>query len=464
MAWVDGYTNTDFIDAPVASLVKPFPVSVWQIDSEVDNGFPYIPLFPDWIRLHIVPYKQRPYICVYSKTTGKSDFASNGLAILTPTSCEVTDTLNGMRSVQLVHPIDPEKRYELLIINNILKVDGQLYTIKTVDTQYIGAAGTVTVYAEHIWYQMADGWIFPVTYLYGASGEAAIRNIEAHIDYQARPGAFFYAFQGESDITMDTPFRREVDAGCTPIDAFLGTGGFVEKLGGELYRDNFYYSINARMEGASDNAFDIRIGKNMTGIKRTIDTTTMATYFRAYDEFDGWWACAWDFESFLGDLFPHYVVRSQNFPKPSNADSPDFDYGTYFGEVFIPEAMAYFKANCKPIIRYEINIEDVRSNPDFEIISGETLRVGDKGTVYDSRLGGTLGIEITETVYDAIRCKVTQVTVGDRQSFVSTASPLLVVDVTPDPVGGAVCLHDKNKKIIIDKDGKKLMRRVSNGS
>lgn len=461
--WIDGYTNTDFIDAPAAPLINPPPVSVWQIDPEVDLGYPFISLFIDSVRLHITPYKQRPYICVYAKDTAKADFASNGLAILTPTSCEVTDTLNGMRSVQLVHPIDPEKRYELLIINNILKVNGQLYTIKMVDTQYIGAAGTVTVYAEHIWYQMNDGWIFPPTYLYGTSGQAALENILDKIDYQAREGAFIYAFQGESDITMTIPFRRDIDDGCTPIDAMLGSGGFVEKLGGELYRDNFYFSINERMEDANDNAFDIRIGKNLTGVKRTVDTTTMATYFRAYDAWGGWWAVAWDFEDFLGDLFPHYVVRSQNFSKPSNADQPSFDYDVYFNQILIPEGMAYFKANCKPIIRYEITIEDVRQNPDFEMISAETLRVGDKGTLYDKRLGGTLGIEITETVYDAIRCKVTQVIVGDRQSFVSTASPLLVVDVTPEPLASAGWLHDNSGGGLIDKDGNKLMRMVQYG-
>ena len=456
MAWVDGYTNTDFIDAPEASLVEPFPVSVWQIDPEVDGGFPYVPLMPDWVRLHITPYKQRPYICVYAKDTDKVDFANNGLAILTPTSCEVTDTLNGMRSVQMVHPIDPEKRHELLIINNILKVDGQLYTIKTVDTQYTGSEGSVTVYAEHIWYQMNDGWIFPVTYLYGNTGQEALNNIEGHIDYQARTGSFIYDFQGYSDIVPDTPFRREVDAGCTPIDALLGSGGFIEKLGGELYRDNFYYSVNTRMEGASDSAFDIRIGKNLKGVKRTVDTTTMATYFRAYDAWGGWWAVAWDFEAFLGDLFPHYVVRSQNFSKPSNADDPVFNYDTYFNQVLIPEGLAYFKANCKPIIRYEIDLEDVRQNPDFEMLATEALRVGDKGTLYDKRLGGTLSIEITETVYDAIRCKVTQVTVGDRQSFVSTASPLLVVDVTPEPLSTLVPVLDASGAYCYDSSGEQI--------
>ena len=461
MAWINGYENTDFIDTPDAPIVEEFPVSLWQIDPELYDGSPYIPLFPDWVRLHILPYKQRPYISVYAKDTLKTDFASNGLAILTPTSCEVTDTINGMISVKLTHPIDKEKRHELLIINNILKVNGQLFTIKTVDTKYTGNSGSVSVYAEHIFYQLNDGWIFPVAYLYGSTGQGALNNIKGHIDYQLREGAFIYDFSWNSDITMDTPFRREVDAGCTPIDALLGSGGFVEKLGGELYRDNFYFSINERMEDASDDAFDIRVGKNLHGIKRTIDTTSMATYFRAYDGWGGWWAVAWDFEHFFGDLFPHYVVRSQNFSKPSNADDEGFDYDKYFNEVLIPEGMAYFKANCKPIIRYEIDLEDVRQNPDFEIVSNETLRVGDKGTLYDKRLGGTLTIEITETVYDAIQCKIKSVTVGDRQSFVSTSSPLLFVDITPEPLSSLVPVRDSSGAFCYDSTGEQIFEEGS---
>lgn len=458
--WINGYENTDFIDAPSAPLVAPFPDSIWRCDPEVDEGKPYIPLFPDVVKLHITPYKQKPYICVYSKDTTKIDFETNGLAILTPTACEVSSALNGMISVQLEHPIDPEGRWELLVINNILKVDDQLYTIKTVDTQYTDNSGSISVYAEHIWYQLNDGWIFPVTYLYGSDGQKALDNITAHIDYQARQGAHIYAFQGYSDIVPEIPFRREVDAGCTPIDAILGSGGLIEKIGGELYRDNFYFTVNERMEGASDNAFDIRVGKNEAGVRRTIDTTSMATYFRAYDAWGGWFAVAWDFEAFFGDLFPHYVVRSENFSSPQNANEEGFDYGTWFNESFIPEAMAWFKANCKPIIRYEIDLQDVRQNPDFEIVAGETLRVGDKGTLYDRRLGGTLGIEITETVYDAIACRITSITVGDRQSFVKTASPLLVVDITPEPVSQLVAVTDSDGVFCYDADGIQIVEEV----
>lgn len=463
MSWfIDGGypDNTQFITAPEKPQSE-LPRSQWRIVEGENDGYPWFDLLPEIPPLHVDPVNQKPYICVYDKRTEKADFLTNGLAILTPTSCEVSDALNGMNSVQMEHPIDVEERYKLLIINNILKVNDQLYTIKTVDLSYDGNSGSVSVYAEHIFYQLNDGWIFPVTYLSGSSGQAAINNIMSHIDYQTRPGAFIYSFIGSSDMELSTQFRREVDAGCTPVDAFLGGGGFIEKCGGELYRDNFYFSINTRMENAGDNTFDIRVGKNERGVRRTIDMSSMATYFRGYDAWGGWFAVAWNFEEYLADLFPHYVVRSENFSKPQNADEEGFNYDDYYNLTFIPEVMAFFRRNCKPIIRYEIDLEDVRNNPDFQIVADETLRVGDKGTVYDERLGGALTIEITETVFDAVQNKVTRIAIGDRQSFVQTASPLIVVDIEADPVKSLVPVMDSSGDLCYDSTGEQIFEERS---
>lgn len=314
----DYVTNTQFVynipEAPNASDIE----HIWKIDATVNGGYPYINLFPELVRIDITPRKQTPYVCIFGMRTPKENFASNGIAILTPTVCDVGHVeINGMLCVNLEHPIDPEGRHELIKIGNILKVDGQLFTIKRAVPQYSGNSGKVVAYAEAIFYQLADGWIFPPEKLYGGNGNTAITSTLAATSYQRRDGSWIYGFNGSSDLTFDTDWTLSVDAGCTPIEALLGSGSLVEVKGGELYRDNFYFSINERMEGARDNAFDIRIGKNLKGIKRTVDMTSMVSYFRGIEpETGAWFAVAWDFEAFFGDLFPHYVVRSQNFSLP----------------------------------------------------------------------------------------------------------------------------------------------------
>ena len=464
MGWIIDGTNNGFpypedcASMPSKPMVKPYPLMLWRIESGENDGFPFFLLQPEPAPPIVPPKPQHKYICVYEKNSEKLAFDTNGLAILTPTKCEVHTTINGMRSVQMTHPMDAEGRYKLLVVPSIIKVNDQLYTIKTVDDGYHSASGDVVVYAEDIWYQQMDGWLFPDDHAYNAtSGKAALDIIEARTDYQYREGAFIYAFQWASDIT-GVNFCLENTQGQTPIDAILGSGGLIDQIGGELYRDRFYFSVNERMENARDYAFDIRIGKNLTGIRRTVDTSTMCTYFRAYDAWGGWVAFAWDFEAWFGDVFPHYVVRSQNFGKPDNADDEDFDYSYYFENIFIPQAEAFFKRNCKPIIGFRIELEDVRSNPDFEIIADETLNVGDRGTLFDSRLGFALEVEITETVYDAVHDKVTSILVGDKQSFVQTAMPPLVIGINPTPISCLSPILDADGNLILDADGKLIVQ------
>ena len=50
------------------------------------------------------------------------DFTNNGLCVLSPTSCLVTETLNGEYEVVLVHPIDAAGKHRHLVHGNIIRV------------------------------------------------------------------------------------------------------------------------------------------------------------------------------------------------------------------------------------------------------------------------------------------------------------------------------------------------------
>lgn len=58
-------------------------------------------------------------ICVY--TANCTDFSNNGLGILSPQSCTVTETLNGEWELTLVHPIDELGKWQRLSEGNILR-------------------------------------------------------------------------------------------------------------------------------------------------------------------------------------------------------------------------------------------------------------------------------------------------------------------------------------------------------
>ena len=60
-------------------------------------------------------------ICIYSKTN--TDFDHNGDAVLIPTSCKLSATINGAWQLTLEHPYDPEERYKYLVEDAIIVAD-----------------------------------------------------------------------------------------------------------------------------------------------------------------------------------------------------------------------------------------------------------------------------------------------------------------------------------------------------
>ena len=58
-------------------------------------------------------------ICVYESTC--TDFSNNGLGLVSPQSCSVTETLNGEWELTLVHPIDTDGKWGRLIEGNVLR-------------------------------------------------------------------------------------------------------------------------------------------------------------------------------------------------------------------------------------------------------------------------------------------------------------------------------------------------------
>lgn len=456
MSWfiAGGYPdNTEFIDAPESPQTE-YPRSQWRIIPGQNYGYPWFDLLPEIPPLNVNPVEQQPYITIYDMDTPKEDFEGNGLAILEPSSVRIFEEQNGPFSVTLTHPIAPDGKWQYIKERNILKVRGQLFTIMTVLHNFTSAnSGTVTVTAEHIFYQLADPWIFPILPerdLRTASCAEAIQIGMSEMYYHPEPGQHSYSFIGASSWEWDTPYIVPTERGMTFVEYLIGSGGITDTKGGELYRDNFYFSIEERMENAKDDAFDIRIGLNLIGIKRTVDVSTFCSYFRAYDNFGSWWAVAWKPSDFLLDNFPHNVIRSKNF------SYSEFDF-----DRLVQDGMAEFRKNAMPIISYEINLADVRYNPDFvEQNPNFEYKVGNTGRVYDVRFGGAMTMKITGTETDGITGRVTKVTFGSTRSFTRSANYPAISPVEPDPVSGLIMVTDDDNVFCFDVDDVQIVEEI----
>ena len=321
----------------------------------------------------------------------------------------------------MVHPVDEEGKWQYILEMNIIKALGQLFVIQKVDEVQQGGSRYVSCYAEHITYTLNDKWIFPPVTIAGYTGQTLIDNMLSQATDLGYDWQTTYTFTVTSDMSLPENFEdwTELAEGVTPYEMLLGGDGFVAKVGGELYRDNFTMKINERMYGAQDDAFEIAVGYNLTGIHRTVDLTTFCTYLRGYDvslgedygdPYSMWWAIGWD-PSTLPRPYPREVVRSKNFTFPDTL-------GEYRYDRLARATGAFFDSQCAPLITYELNIVDLKRNPDYsKFTNNYRYKVGDKGKVWDERLQSWVILEITRTEKDGITGDTTKVVIGTMRDF-----------------------------------------------
>lgn len=388
----------------------------WYIDT---NGYPHadgMPYAP--ARKPIVSaVPQREYVIIYDKNTSQDDFNNNGMAVLEPISCIVTENFNADWTVTLEHSIDNNQKWKYIKEFNILKVLGQLFTIKKIEHSWSGNSGKVVAYAEHIFYQLNDRWIFKGADIYAESGYWLIRSILEHSDTKHQSGHISYNFNFYSDISNETvdfdmskigyykwnPLQNPM----TPVEMLLGSDGFTANFGGDLYRDNFYFSLNEHMEHHLEDSFDIHVGLNLQGIRRTVDTAELCTHFTAYDKYGSGVSVYWDIHGGI----PHHVVRSQEYDFGDNYEESDI-------ELIGHEAQKYFGQHMEPQIEISVDLEDVKYNPDYaEFANNPRYKVGDRGRIYDERLGISVDAHITRTVKDGLFGKNLEITFSNVTGF-----------------------------------------------
>ena len=458
MAWyIDesgNLNNTDFIFRPIRPLVKPVGGGVWHIEGLYNAGYPFCDLMIGVPKLRVNIVEQNPYISVFDIETEREQFNTNGLAILCPTECIVHEVENGEYSVRMRHPMDDDGKWKLILERNYLKVLGQIFTIVTVSQDY--DARIVECTAEHVFYQISDGWIFPSIFednppkIAGTTGDEVLRSIMMMSTYYAGSDVHAFQFQYYSDLE-NINYIQEVREGMTPVAAILGGNGLCEVTGGKLFRDNFYFSVNHEMEDSLPHAFDLRIGKNLRGIKRTVDITTMCSYIRVYDGKGSWCAASWAPGSFPIRQIPHNIVRSVTVSlSDANMDT------------LMQYMESYFWRYCQPLISYKFDIADTVGNPIYDDIERmERFNVGDSGTVYDERLGGAVYLTITETVKDGITGLTKSISVGNKRSFTRPKNVPATVHVAEvQPEKGLYIWRDSQGTILVDANDKYFATEV----
>lgn len=222
-------------------------------------------------------------ITIHSSTT--TDFSNNGLAVLDPLSCNLTLQVNGAWSLEMECPFDEDNKYLYLKKGNIIKVT-DINIIRELSSTY----QLFRIYDEVRTLTSVKVIAFPVAL--EATYDAIIENYTTGSTSKT---------VAQIMSTTDGVMKQLIDAGVTKYtvsvdysDSPSKTGSWentnliamisgaddesiINKWGGELAYDN--YNIKIKKELGIDTDYEIRYGKNLTGLEVDLDTSGIVTRF-----------------------------------------------------------------------------------------------------------------------------------------------------------------------------------------
>ena len=373
--------------------------------------------------------KQNAYITIHDKSTTKSQFTDhpkdNGLGILQPSVCRITEVLNGMYELYIEHPIvkdDPRAGY--IKVDNIIRADGQLFRIRKTNKKLTQSGDKViTADALHIWYDLADRGL-PYYNCDGHSPYWFIQNMDnalsPELDLQyLHP----YFFEGTSGMGVAEPLAYAIYKNTNPVAALIGTeNAFIsiyqkeengEIITPELWRDNFQYRLDWRKHDAVDNAFSIRQNIDMTDVSVIYDIQELCTSLFASDNFGHTWSERIDPTAIIasgGWLPAHHRTRYVKFQY--NTDEND----QYIENRFKQDVKRYFNSVSNVKISITCNYAELSNTTLYkDYIEAKHCNVGDTGTIECEDLGLVINnAKVTKKVKDVLKNETTSITFGSK--------------------------------------------------
>mgnify|MGYP003291429938 CR=1 FL=1 len=325
-------------------------------------------------------------ICVFDKHTPQNSFDTCGLRILNPTSAFIMEELTGRYDYEISCPmLSDDDSWQFLQPYNIIKAsNGQLFQINKVVTHTVNGVPTITAYAPHIWYYLADMCVVKCEDTREAYWTMRDLFTEIQRPTHGEPfgegttlfshGAGLTDYNFSWSVQLDGMHHYKFK-NCSLAYAILGAADSVVNLwGGYLHRNNFEFSIRKdRKQDTSDNAFELVYGYNCSDIKCTIDYSKRITEHWGWSQF-GQYAGV----SFIPDAgtFPRQVISAADY------SCHETDYNGEVTELtaFIDD---YFAENSQPTVTYDVNYVDAKDTS-YEFNGWDSLRrlkVGDSGYV-----------------------------------------------------------------------------------
>lgn len=343
-------------------------------------------------------------------------YVSNGLRCLDPTVCEYTLEFGKAGSIHAVLPLDADGDWQAVQMNYVVRAPvsfrgqphSQLFRIYRIRKSRSGGVPSIEFDARHIFYDLNYVMLEDVRPT-GLPCEAAIRWLFEHP----------YAPNGTDRLPLHRyRFSSDIEALSTAYydwktitAALIGEdNSILARWGGELYVDNYYFSINSRMENSAENAFFIIYGVNLTDIEETVDCTNTFSQVVASDN-QGHSARRSIPLSEIGLPFEKTVHASFSYAED------DGDTAGRFAEDFLKYAETIQEAE----VSYSVKFADLPPDDPFGAL--ESCEVGDTGVIRDDELGIVSEQRVVKTVTDLLTGQRISTETGSLKRSIARRKP-----------------------------------------
>lgn len=356
------------------------------------------------------------------------DYEHNGDMTLMPEEAEIHVILNGEWTATIEHPIDDEGRWKYITDNAVVKMPSfngeQLFRIQNKEKSDSGVSAELTpIFLD----AKEDCFLVDVRPTEKSGQEA--------LDIMTAPNKTYIA---KSDIKKTSTAYYQTK---NLIEAINGNddNAFTKRWGGEILYNNYEVIVNERV--GADRGVRVVYGKNIVkdGFSETIDMTDVVTRIvpKAYNGYMIEGEAPW-VDSPIINKYPtaHYgVITFDDVKMRADATEDDETNGVTvcdtqeeLEKALKEKCMEQFNAGVnKPSITIKANMELLQNTEMYDDVKElETVSLGDTVHCSHSKLGIVSDARVIELIWDAVRNKLTSVTLGEFQyNFLDNASSVM---------------------------------------
>lgn len=333
-------------------------------------------------------------------------FDSNGLGILSDAiKCRVVEELNGLFELELQYPIDgihyADIQLRSLIMAKPNPVDApQPFRVYRMERPI---NGIVTVYAQHISYDLSGIPVQPFT---AGNAPAAMAALKSNA---AVPCPFDFWTDKDTTAQMNVTVPAS-------IRSLLGgvQGSVLDVYGGEYAFDR--YTVRLYQRRGADRGVSIRYGKNLTSLQQDANCASVYTGVYPYwDTYDGAEIVqlpekilpapgTYDFTRILP------LDLSAEWSEPPTVDQ------------LRARAQRYMQDNAigVPKVSLQVGFAQLEQSEEYSHLALlERVELGDTATVQFERLGVDATARVKKTEYDVLLERFAGVELGDARANIA---------------------------------------------